>query len=101
MMFGCWTWPAQDPNCSFENGKTTCVTTKETSYTTTREFGEAQRFCPGRGYVLVPLLRDYQTDVTETTTTVYRGKGNKVESSDTTTVEGEPYPVGTWYAGSC
>ncbi len=93
--------PVQDPNCSFEKGKTTCVTTKETSYFTTQQFDSVQRFCPGSGYKLVPLLHNYQTDVTETTTTVYRGKSNQVESTETTTSEVGPYPVGPYYAGSC
>ena len=93
--------PVHEGDCTFKNGKTTCTTTTKRTVITTQQYDYVQRFCPGVGYKLVPVLRDFQTDVTETTTTTYRGKGNQVESSETTTSEVGPYPIGTYYAGSC
>jgi hypothetical protein len=95
--------PAQDPNCTFEKGNTTCTTTEKTnSYITTKTVGSQYKYC---GYYYwyrsVPVYQNYQTDVYETTTTVYKGKGDRVESTETTTSEVGPYTFGSQYLGSC
>ncbi len=97
--------PAQDPNCTFEKGNTTCTTTEKTnSYITTKQVGTTYRYCSSYWYGYyksVPVYQNYQTDVYETTTTVYKGKSDRVESTETTTSEVGPNAVGSQYLGSC
>jgi hypothetical protein len=95
--------PVQDPNCSFEKGNTTCTTTEKTgSYITTKTVGYGYAWCgPYLRFTPATSNQDYQTDVYETKTTVYKGKSDKVESTETTTSEVGPYAVGGTYTLGC
>ncbi len=103
--------PVQDPNCSFEKGRTTCVKTELVDSSTTAEvikFGAEGVFCATyiysnprgagavRAFSRVYVYQDYRTDTYETTTTIYRGKSDIVKSEDKTTSQ-TTKPVGDTY----
>lgn len=100
--------PVEDPDCSFETGKTTCVKTELVDSSTTPVvvgFGAEGKLCEvytqystgtQRSFFKAFVYQDYQTDTYETTTTVYRGKSDIVESADKTTSQ-TTKPVGDTY----
>jgi hypothetical protein len=74
--------PTQDPNCTFDNGKTTCVTTEESFYLEPVALYETNRLDPCVETNPVTVYQDQRVNVTTTTTTVYKGKSDNVISSD-------------------
>ncbi len=97
--------PASGPDCTFANGKTTCVTTEITDYYIVRDYLKAVHdpvLCPPDPEIgdtgPFVTIQNMRTDEITTTTTVYRGKSRHVLSSDTRTEESQPYPVGKPYS---
>ena len=76
--------PVPDPGCTFEKGKTTCVSTILTSSTpqtlTSSTFGGPCGLF-GFGTLETVRYREVQNNVYTTTTTVYRGKTDTVLST--------------------
>jgi hypothetical protein len=84
--------PVPDSNCTFENGKTTCTETVSVGNVFVRSEPEGYILVDcGYGDKLLPVHRNYYADVYETTTTVYKGKSDKVLSTETTQTQGETY----------
>jgi protein-arginine kinase activator protein McsA len=71
---------AQEGKCTFQRGKTTCTQ----GVYLYQEFDRVDFVPPTDCYA-------YFHDVFETTTTVYRGKSEKVLSTSTSHTQGEPY----------
>lgn len=99
--------PVQDLNCTFEKGETTCITTEESFYTTSAWVYSTWVYCGAyftserHNPQFKMFYQDWRTDITKTTTTVYRGKSNTILSSDTVTSESQPYKVGEPYPKDC
>jgi hypothetical protein len=74
--------PTQDPNCTFNSGKTTCVTKEESFYLEPHALYQTNRLDPCVESNPVTVYQDQRVNVTTTTTTVYKGKSDKVLSSD-------------------
>jgi hypothetical protein len=97
--------PVQDPNCTFEQGETTCTQTVQTdSYIEARLRGtHGIKGCPGGiNYV----YQNFRIDTYETTTIVYIGKSDRVksestESFQTETADGDPFIITFIPEGQC
>jgi hypothetical protein len=80
--------PVQDPNCTFEQGETTCTQTVQTdSYIEARLQGTHPiKGCPGGiNYV----YQNFRIDTYETTTIIYRGMSDRVKSESTESFQTE------------
>ncbi len=87
--------PVQDPNCSFQKGKTICVGQTEQIGTTTelRYIGNTTDYSDGCIYRVSYI---YLTPQYQTVTTVYKGRSTEVIYQDINYTQGEPYEAGIY-----
>jgi hypothetical protein len=76
-----------DENCTFEKGKTTCTESIFVRY----EYDRTEIRSEWNGSYYQNVCYFYHYDAFETTTTVYKGKSEKVLSTSTRLTQGEPY----------
>jgi hypothetical protein len=76
---------AQEGDCTFQNGKTTCTQSVFLFY----QFDRTELVAIWNGSYYDQYCDDYAYPVYETTTTVYRGKSEKVLSTSTSRTQGE------------
>ena len=78
---------AQEGTCTFQSGKTTCTQSVFLFY----QFDRTELVAIWNGSYYDQYCDDYYYPVYETTTTVYRGRSEKVLSTSTSLTQGEPY----------
>ncbi len=89
------------PQCTFASGRTTCVETTTTTITRERTFNQqCQVGNSGRQGTQEVMVTEEATETT-TTTTVFKGRSDNIESGPTTTTQTSEFVETSKTEGQC